>query len=199
MIKKIILIVLTAFLFSKTFAQQSSNFFFTTGAGIIKVRHTLREVLKPAIGFNSGLELTNQQHWFLQGTVDFNTLKYDQKLKDNNSPYLFQNTNSSLLMLGLNGGKNLPLHKNSFLSGYIGGGYLNIGEPRITLQNSIATQDVIREANIFGRAGARYAFKSPIKFLQTLYLDANWWTAPIKVQGMQLNGFSFFIGSRMAM
>jgi hypothetical protein len=199
MMKKIFLIALTICLLSQTFAQQNSKLFFTTGVGVIKVRHTLRDILKPTVGFNSGLELTNKQDWFLQGTLDFNTLKYDQKLKDENSPYLFQNTNSSLIMPGLNGGKNFRLSDNSFLSAYIGGGYLNVGEPRVTIQNSVITQNIIRQGNIFGRGGTRYAFKSPIKFLQTLYIDANWWTAPIKVQGMQLNGFSFFITSRMAM
>lgn len=199
MLRKIILIAIVALSVNQTFAQQDSKLFFTTGVGVIKVRHTLRDVLKPAIGFNSGLELSNRQNWFLQGTVDFNTLKYDQKLKDENSPYLFKNTSSSLLMLGVNAGKNFKLSDNSFLSTYIGGGYLNIGEPRVTIQNSVITQNIIRQGNIFGRSGMRYGFKSPIQFLQTLYLDANWWTAPIKVQGMQLNGFSFFITSRMAM
>jgi hypothetical protein len=197
--KKIVLFALIVCIFNQTFAQQSNKIFFTTGVGAIKVRHTLRDILKPAVGFNSGLELTNKQNWFLQGTLDFNTLKYDQKFKDENSPYLFQNTTSSLFMLGLNGGKNFRLTDNAFLSAYVGGGYLNFGEPRVTIQNSVVTQNNIRQGNIFGRGGTRYAFKSPIKFLQTLYIDANWWTAPIKVQGMQLNGFSFFITSRMAM
>lgn len=197
--KKIMLVSIVALSFNQTFAQQTSRLFFTTGVGVIKVRHTLRDVLKPAIGFNSGLELINKQDWFLQGTVDFNTLKYDQKVKDENSAYLFKNTSSSLLMLGLNGGKNFKLSDNSFLSTYIGGGYLNIGEPRVTIQTSVVTQNNYRQGNVFGRTGVRYALKSPIQFLQTLYLDANWWTAPIKVQGTQLNGFSFFITSRMAM
>lgn len=197
--KKIILIACILIACSKLFAQQNNKLFFTTGVGAIKVRHILTDVLKPTIAFNSGLELANKKDWFLQGTVDFNSLRYDQRFKDENSPYLFQNTNSSLLMLGLNEGKNFSLGENSFLSGYIGGGYLNIGEPRVTLQNSVIKQDVIRETNIFGRVGARYGFKSPIKFLQTLYLDADWWTSPVKVQGSQFNGFSFFIGSRMSM
>ena len=199
MSRKIFLTIIIALVLNQTYAQQSSGLFFTTGVGVIKVRHTLRDILKPTVGLNSGLELTNKQNWFLQGTLDFNTLKYDQKLKDGNSPYLFQNTSSSLLMLGLNGGKNFKLSDNSFLSAYVGGGYLNIGEPRVTITNSVITQNVIRQRNIFGRGGTRYAFKSPIKFLQTLYIDANWWTAPVKVQGMQLNGFSFFITSRMSM
>jgi hypothetical protein len=199
MVRKIFLIALIAFSCHYSFAQQNNKLFFTTGVGVIKVRHTLRDVLKPTVGFNSGLELINKQNWFLQGTLDFNTLKYDQKLKDENSPYLFRNTNSSLLMLGLNGGKNFKLSDNSFISTYIGGGYLSVGEPRVTIQNSVITQNLIRQGTIFGRGGTRYAFRSPIKFLQTLYIDANWWTAPIKVQGMQLNGFSFFITSRMAM
>lgn len=186
-------------LVNRSFAQQDSKLFLTTGAGIIKVRNSLNDVLKPTIAFNSGLEVTSKKNLFAQATIDFNSLKYDQKLKDNNSPYLFQNTNSSLLVLGINGGKNFIVNNKCFFSGYIGTGYLNIGEPRVTLQNQIVTQQVTREKNIFGRAGARVAYDCPIRFLQKIYLDANWWTSPVKVQGSQLNGFSFFIGTRMGM
>lgn len=195
----LIIAILAITLLNKSFAQENSKLFLTTGVGIIKVRHSLNDVLKPTFAFNSGIETTSAGHWFLQGTIDFNSLKYDQKLKDNNSPYLFQNTNSSLLVLGINGGKDFIINDRCFFSGYFGGGYLNIGEPRVTLQNAIVTQQVTRERNIFGRAGTRIAYNSPIRFLQKIYLDANWWTSPVKVQGSQLNGFSFFLGTRMGM
>jgi hypothetical protein len=197
--KKIILLTLVSIAVSNIKAQDSSRLYFTTGIGVIKVKHSLRNVLKPSVAFNSGLELRNKHNWFIQGTVDFNTLKYDQKIKDDNSPYLFQNTNSSLLMLGLNAGKNFRVSDKWFVSGYIGGGYLNIGEPRVMLQNAVVKQDVIRNSNVFGRAGTRIAFRSPIKFLQTIYLDGDWWTSPVEVQNSKLNGFAFYIGTRMGM
>lgn len=180
-------------------AQGSGKLFFTTGAGTLKMRHSLGDVLKPALSFNSGLEATNKKNGFLQATADVNTLRYDQKIRDDNSSYLFQNTNSSLLMLGLNGGKNLWLNRRSFFSVYAGGGYLNIGEPRVTVQSPVIRQDVNRKRNVFGRAGSRFAYISPIPFLQFIYLDANWWTSPARVQGSALNGFSLFIGSRMSL
>lgn len=197
---KLLITALFAFtLLNESFSQGNGKLFLTTGVGIIKVRHSLIDVLKPTVAFNSGLEITGADHWFLQGTIDFNSLRYDQKFKDNTSPYLFQNTNSSLLVLGINGGKDFIINDKCFFSGYAGGGYLNIGEPRVTLQNAIVTQQVTREKNIFGRAGTRIAYNSPIRFLQKIYLDANWWISPVKVQGSQLNGFSFFLGTRMGM
>jgi hypothetical protein len=199
--KKVSFLIITLMLFAANcFAQDSSRVFFTTGIGAIKVRHTLRHTLKPSVAFNSGLELTNKKHFFGLLTADFNTLKYDQQIKDMHSPYLFQHTNSSLLMLGLNGGKNFYFdNKRWFVSAYAGGGYLNIGEPRATLVNNIITQEITRKGQIFGRGGSRVAYKTKIRFLQTIYLDADWWTSPVTVQGAKLNGFGFFIGTRMGM
>src|SRR5687768_2166769 len=112
-------------------AQDSSKIFVTTGAGIIKSPGQVGKVLHPSIAFNSGIELVGKRNWLLQGTLDFNSLKYNQKVKEDGSPYLFQNTNSSLVMVAVNGGKNFPFaHNKWFASAYLGGGYLNIGEPR---------------------------------------------------------------------
>jgi len=182
-----------------TFAQDSSSVFFTTGVGLIKVSRPLSKVLKPALSFNSGLEIANKKNWFLQGTVDFNTLAYYQQITENASPYLFQNANSSLLLLGLNGGKNFDLSRHLFISGYIGGGYINIGEPRATLKNNIVTQDIARQSSGFGRIGSRAGYKTGIGFLQTIYFDAAWLASTITVQDAKLNGFSFFVGLRMHM
>jgi hypothetical protein len=197
--KQIVLFTLSIISITALRAQDTSRLYFTTGIGVIKVKHVLRDVLKPSVAFNSGIELRHRKNWFIQGTVDFNTLKYDQKVRDESSPYLFQNTNSSLIMLGLNGGRNFPLNKNWFVSAYAGGGYLNIGEPRVTVKNTIVTQEVIRNSSIFGRAGGRIAFKSPIRFLQTIYVDAEWWTSSVKIQNFRLTGLAFFVGTRMSM
>ena len=52
---------------------------------------------------------------------------------------------------------------------------------------------------IFGKAGYRVGYKTKIKFLQTIYLDASWWQSPVTVQGARLQGLSLFIGTRMSM
>jgi hypothetical protein len=182
-------------------AQDSSRIFFTTGAGLIKSPGSLRHVFHPSIAFNSGIEITNKKNWFVQGTLDFNTLKYNQRVKENGSPYLFQNTNSSLFMAALNGGKNFRFgHNKWFTSLYTGGGYLNIGEPRLVddTENTIR-QEVVRKGSVFGKAGARFGYKTKIKFLQTVYFDGSYWRSPLKVQGSRLSGVSLFVGARMSM
>jgi hypothetical protein len=182
-------------------AQDSSRIFFTTGAGIIKSPGSLSKVFHPSIAFNSGIEAVNKKNWFLQATVDFNSLKYNQRIREDGSPYLFHNTNSSLVMIGLNGGKNFPFRSNKwFASAYTGGGYLNVGEPRlINITENKIRQEVSRRAGVFGKVGTRIAYRSSVKFLQTIYFDGAWWASPLTVQGSKFSGISLSIGARMSM
>lgn len=182
-------------------AQDSSRIFVTTGAGIIKSPGQVGKVLHPSIAFNSGIELVGKRNWFLQGTLDFNTLKYNQKVKEDGSPYLFQNTNSSLVMAAANGGKNFHFGGNKwFVSTYIGGGWLNIGEPRlINISENTIKQVVSRKSGVFAKAGTRLAYKTNIQFLQTIYFDGAYWASPLEVQQAKLNGVSLFLGVRMSM
>lgn len=182
-------------------AQDSSRIFFTTGAGIIKSPGSLSKVFHPSVAFNSGIEAVNKKNWFLQATVDFNSLKYNQRIRDDGSPYLFSNTNSSLIMIALNGGKNFPFRNSKwFASAYTGGGYLNVGEPRLVdvAENKIR-QEVSRKGGVFGKLGTRIAYRSPVRFLQTIYFDGAWWASPLTVQGSKFSGISLSIGARMSM
>ena len=184
----------------ETIAQDSSRVFFTTGAGLIKSPGSLHHVFHPSIAFNSGIEIVNKKNWFVQGAIDFNTLKYDQRIKENSSPYLFQNTNSSLFMAAVNGGKNFHFgHSKWFASLYTGGGYLNIGEPRlIDITDNTIRQEITRKRSVFGKLGTRFGYKTKIKFLQTIYVDGSYWKSPLKVQGYRLGGVSLFLGARMS-
>jgi len=140
-----------------------------------------------------------KNNWFGRFVLDFNALKYDQKIRDANSPFLFQNTNSSLLLLGLNGGKNIYFKNPKwFISFYGGGGYLNVGEPKVTVDPTpnIATQDAVRKSSLFARSGTRLAYKTGSSFFQTVFIDGSHWISPAKVQGGNVNGFSFYIGPR---
>ncbi len=193
------IIVLALSISYHAMAQESGKLFFTTGVGNIVPQGKFANAYKSTIAFNSGVEMSLKHNWFGQLVFDFNALTYDQQIRDNNSPFLFQNTNSSLLLLGLNGGKNFSFKNPKwFTSIYGGGGYLNIGEPRVTVNpaTNIAKQDVARKSNVFGRAGARIAYKTKSNFFQTLYFDASYWASPAKVQGGNINGFSFYIGTR---
>ena len=184
----------------ETIAQDSSRIFFTTGAGLIKSPGSLHYVFHPSIAFNSGIEMVNKKNWFAQGTLDFNSLKYNQRIREDGSPYLFQNTSSSLFMAALNGGKNFHFgHNKWFASLYTGGGYLNIGEPRlIDITDNTIRQEISRKRSVFGKLGARLGYKTKIKFLQTIYVDGSYWRSPLTVQGSKLSGVSLFLGARMS-
>lgn len=193
------LLILALVMSLETMAQDNGKLFFTTSFGLINAQGKFGNAYKSTLAFNSGVEMAWKKNWFGQLVFDFNALKYEQQIRDANSPFLFQNTNSSLLLLGVNGGKNF-VFKNPkwFTSLYAGAGYLNVGEPRVTINNSltVAKQDVARKSNVFGRAGARLAYKTKSNFFQTLYLDASYWASPANVQGGTVNGFSFYIGTR---
>ena len=182
-------------------AQDSSRVFVTTGAGLIKSPGSLHNVFQPSIAFNSGIELVNRKNWFIQGTLDFNTLKYNQRHKEDGSPYLFLNTTSSLVMGAVNGGKNFTFgHGNWLATAYTGGGYLNIGEPRlIQVEENKIRQEVTRKGSVFAKLGTRIGYKTKVKWLQTIYFDGSWWKSPLEVQGSDLSGVSLFLGVRMAM
>lgn len=180
-------------------AQQSGKVLFTTSVGVINGQGNFGRAFKSTVAFNSGVELTMKKDWFGQFVFDFNALKYDQQFRDASSPFLFQNTNSSLLLLGINGGKNFYFtNKKWFTSLYTGVGYLNIGEPRITINNSLnlAKQDNVRKNSVFGRIGTRLAHITKSTFFQTVYIDASYWASPAKVQEGKVNGLSFYLGTR---
>lgn len=199
--KKLIAVIILSGAGNWLCAQDSSTVFVTTGAGIIKSPGKVGRVLHPSIAFNSGIELVSKRNWYLQGTFDFNSLKYNQKVKEDGSPFLFHNTNSSLVMIAVSGGRNFPLNnKRWFAATYIGGGYLNIGEPRLkNIAENTLSQEVIRKSSVFGKAGTRIGYMTRIKFLQTIYFDGAWWASPLTVQQAKLNGISLFVGLRMSM
>jgi hypothetical protein len=167
---------------------------------LIKSPGALSKVIHPTVAFNSGLEYTGKTNWFAQLTLDFNSLKYDQRKLDESSPYLFQRTSSSLVQGAISGGYNIYLGRKWLLSPYAGGGYLNIGEPRLVMKDDVVfRQEVIRRGGIFGKTGTRIGYKTKLKFLQTIYFDASWWQSPVQLQGAGLQGISLFAGTRMSM
>ncbi len=181
-------------------AQDSSKLYFTTSAGLFLPVSSFSNAYRNSLALNSGIEYRFSKHYFAQFVLDFNTVKYDQQIKDANSSYLFQHTNSSVFLAGLNAGRNIPITRsgNLFFSPYIGFGYANIGEPRLTVDNSIGIidQEVTRMKGIFARQGLRFAYHTKSKVLQTLYVDASFFSANIKVQNSRPRAISLLAGTR---
>jgi hypothetical protein len=194
--------VMTILITANADAQDSSRIYFTTGVGVNKIKGSLHNAFRSTVAFNSALEADLRKNWFAQLELNFNTLKYDQQKKDDNSSYLFQNTNSSLLLIGLNGGRDFKFgDPRWFTSVYTGSGFISVGEPRISIDddNRIVTQSAARRAGVFGKAGARAGYKTRSKIFQTIYLDGAYWTSTVTTQGGTLRGLSVFIGMRMSM
>jgi hypothetical protein len=200
-IYKSLLILCFSLTFSGLMGQDSTKFTIFSGVGMINGQGEFGKSIKPSLGFNSGIELKLKHQLFCQFSIDFNSLKYNQQKLDTHSPYLFRNTSSNVLMLGVNIGYNLNKPTDKWLASiYLGSGFLNISEPRITLNNSnTIVQATYNQANIFGRTGARIGYKTKSAFFQTLYTDFCYWASPATVQGGKVQGISLLIGTRVAM
>lgn len=183
-------------------AKKSKKTYFNTSAGVNKIQGKLVKTFKHSIAFNSGIEREFGKHWFVQADLSFNTVKYDQQKKDEHSNFLFQKTNSSLITAGVNVGRNFYFGESGiFASPYVGVGALNIGEPRLNLDEltGIIKQDIIRQTGIIGRGGARIAYSTKSKFFQTIYADGSYWTSSLKINQLTVRSISVFVGIRMAM
>ncbi len=182
-------------------AQDTSKIFFTTAVGLLNPVSSFANAYKNSLALNSGIEYKFSKHYFAQFVLDFNAVKYSQQVKDASSAYLFQRTSSSVFLAGINIGRNIALSNSRrlFVSPYFGAGYANIGEPRLMVDNvnGIINQQVTRMQGIFGRAGSRLAYSTTSKILQTIYVDASYWSANIKVQDSRPKAFSFLIGTRI--
>jgi Outer membrane protein beta-barrel domain len=182
-------------------AQDSSKFYIFSGVGVINGQGTFGKAIEPSLGFNSGVEFKLKHQLFCQFSIDFNSLKYNQQKLDAQSPYLFQNTSSNVLMIGANMGYYFNKPSDKWLASiYLGSGFMNIGEPRVTLApNNTIVQTTNSQSNIFGRGSVRLGYKTKSAFFQTLYTELIYWTSPTIVQEGKVNGLSFFIGTRVTM
>jgi hypothetical protein len=181
-------------------AQDTSKIFFTTSAGLLNPVSSFSNAYKNSLALNSGIEYKFSKYYFAQFVLDFNAVKYNQQVKDVSSAFLFRETNSAVFLAGFNVGRNFPLTPSGklFASVYAGIGYANVGEPRLVVDNvhGIIKQQVTRMQGVFERAGARLAYNTKSKVLQTLYIDMYYWSAGIRVQNSRPKAFSFLIGTR---
>lgn len=198
-IKIVLIIVVSSSVINAT-AQDTSKTFFTTSVGILTPLSKFSNAYKTSLALNSGIEHKFSKNYFAQFVLDFNAINYDQQIKDASSNYLFQNTSSSVFLVGFNVGRNIGINKSGslFVSPYLGLGYANIGEPRLTINNTtnVITQEVTRMSGLFTRGGLRLGYKTKSKVLQTIYVDASYWTANITVQDSKPQALSILIGTR---
>lgn len=199
---KMLALISGTFICNSSFGQEKSTIHLTTGIGVHNIQGRLRNTFKSTVAFTSGFEKAFSKNWYAQVDVNFNSLKYDQQALDESSPYLFQKTTSSLFMLGANFGRDFRFGKSAFFSSlYAGSGYLNIGKPRVNLDevNKIITQSTVRKGGILGKAGGRIGINTKSPFMQTIYLDGSWLTSSLKTEGEYFRSVSIFIGLRMSM
>ena len=183
-------------------AQDSTKIAITTGVGVIEVPGKLRMVLKPAVTFNSGLVYRLSENWFVQGDVSLNSIGYDQMTREDNSSFLFKDASSSLFQAAISAGYMFAI-KNTALavSFYAGPGYQRFGEPRIFPDNSTltATQNILRKSSLLVKTGSRISYQTRSAFLQTIYLEATYFSSPITIQQYRLQGFSYCIGTKFSL
>lgn len=201
MFKKNITAIVFFLMYAYSAAQDSSRFYFTTSIGLLVPANNFANAYSTSLALNSGIEYKINRSLFTQFVLDFNAVKYNQQYKDNNSGYLFQKTNSSIFLAGINFGKNFSqgIKAKFFTSIYAGTGYVNIGEPRLTVKSNagIIEQQVKRMAGIFIKGGSRLGYKTNSAFLQTIYIDLSYWTTNLIIQESKARAFSLYIGTRI--
>jgi len=197
---RLILPLLFICFYTSAKAQDTTKIFFTTSVGLLNPVSSFSNAYQNSLALNSGIEYRFSKHYFAQFVLDFNAVKYSQQVKDASSAYLFQNTSSSVFLAGINVGRNFSLISSGklFVSPYVGAGYANIGEPRLSVdaRSGIIKQEVTRMQGLFTRVGTRLGYNTKSKILQTIYVDASYWSANISVQESRPKAFSFLIGTR---
>ena len=194
-------LVFTFLLNNSALAQDSSTLFFTTSAGVLIPFADFSKAYKNSIAINSGIEYKLAKKYSVQFLLDYNAVSYNQQFKDIHSNYLFQKTSSSVFLAGFNLLRNIPIvaHGRLFASPYIGVGFANIGEPRLSVNNNdnIIKQSVVRMLGIYGKGGLRIAYNTGSKLLQTVYIDASYWAANVHVQQSKAQAVSILVGTRI--
>jgi hypothetical protein len=199
---KMVTCAFASFSFVSAHAQHDHKLHLTTGIGFNNIQGKLKNTFRSAVAFNSGFERSFGKHWYGQLEVNFNNLKYDQQVRDDNSAFLFQNTSSSFFQIGANWGCDAHLGKSPwFVSAYGGTGFLSLGKPRINIDEvtNIATQKIIRGNGIFGKVGGRLGLNTKSPTFHTLYIDGSWMTSSVRPEGSGFRNVAVFAGMRMAM
>ena len=196
-------LLFTFLLNNSALAQDSSTLFFTTSAGVLIPVADFLKAYKNSIAINSGIEYKLAKKYSVQFVLDYNAVSYNQQFKDIHSNYLFQKTSSSVFLAGFNLLRNIPIvaHGRLFASPYIGVGFANIGEPRLSVDNNdnVIKQSVVRMLGIYGKGGLHIAYNTGSKLLQTVYIDVSYWTANIHVQQSKAQAVSILVGTRIGL
>ena len=181
-------------------AQDSSKIHFSSSIGILIPLSSFSKSFENSLSLSSGIEYSLKNNYFLLGEIGFNSIKYNQQIKDNTSDFLFQNTNSMLIELGLKIGKNFkikPIHRFS-TSPYLGLAYINFGEPRLVvdLNSKYIKQQINRTQGLSINLGTRVNYKPQVKFIENLFIDLTLFNSNIDLQNSKPQALTFKIGTK---
>ncbi len=182
--------------------KSRQRFHLSSSVGVNKIQGPLNRTFRHSLAIHSGIERKIGRKWILAIDLGFNTIQYEQQKRDVHSEYLFKNTRSSFIVAGLNAGIQL-LDSTSRLqcTPYLGAGYVNTGEPRVTVSvdEREVRQQVVRHGGLFGRLGSRFSFQTRSTILQTIFIDCSYWSSTIQLSDHRIRSVSIFTGMRMKM
>ncbi len=185
----------------KIYAQDSTRVHFSSSIGIFMPLSTFSKSYERSLSLGSGLEYLINKKCFLLGEVAFNAVKYNQQFRDKNSNFLFQNTNSSVISVGLNISRIVKFKPASAfsLSPYVGLGYVNIGEPRlmVDIASQIAKQEVTRMQGVFTKVGTRIELKTNIIAIKNVFLNISYWNTNLQIQESKPKVLSLVLGTKV--
>lgn len=186
-------------------AQDKKNrqrFHLSSSIGVNKIQGPLNRTFRHSLAIHSGIERKIRQKWILAVDLGFNTIQYEQQKRDVHSDYLFKNTRSSFIVVGLNVGFQLLDSPSRFqCTPYLGAGYVNTGEPRVTvsIDEREVHQQIVRHGGLLGRLGSRFSFRTHSTVLQTIFIDCSYWSSTVRLSDQRIRSVSIFTGMRMKM
>jgi hypothetical protein len=182
-------------------AQDSTKVFVSSGMGLLFPNGDFAKAYSISLNLGTGVEIVFPKKYFLDLNAGFNAVKYSQQIRETGSPFLFEKTNSNLIMLGANYGKIFEIGnaKMFMISPYVGLGYVNIGEPRLEVNQSLLTivQRMQRMQGIFVKGGLRVGYKLHKKALEGIFLNTSYWRGNLKIQESRPEALSILIQTRV--
>jgi hypothetical protein len=78
-------------------------------------------------------------------------------------------------------------------------GYINIGEPRLFVDNSsqIIRQQVIRMQGLFAKFGTRFSYKTHLKAIQNLFFDVSYCNTDLVIQESKPQALTLVFGTKI--
>ncbi len=183
-------------------AQAKSTVYLTSMIGQLNPVGDFGEAYQSSLSVTTGIEARiKKSDFYVIGSIEYNSVGYSQKVRDQNTQFLIQNTTTPILLISANFGKAFYFNakRRFFVSPYVGTGFINVSEPRVNIDALplTATIETAYSSGAFGRVGTRLGFNTGKVWLPTVLLDSSYWRSfNNPYEGQPAQAYTLMIGTR---